>query len=246
VKTFRKKEVLMLRANSLKKAVRQIIEHAERALDETTTPPPIVIVRPMTLSMQSEDKECQVEGMPLIPLLDMQNSTIKLPFKSLVTPNNNDNPTTTTPSTATASEEGNNCNVSSLLVPKLRSCDERKLSNASTNSSIPGGLEMEDEIADDVEEEIKCMSGLEIEELEQEHQSLDETDICPKIEIESPSSSSPQKTQKDSDLSEEMDVDISLGLDSSVMTLSGVEGSHNQERVGEKGENLAQGLAVPG
>lgn len=49
----------MLRANSLKKAVRQIIQHAEKTIDETATSPPapIVIVRPMSLSQLENEAE---------------------------------------------------------------------------------------------------------------------------------------------------------------------------------------------
>ena len=43
--------LLMRRANSLKKAVRQIIEQAEKTLDEQNGQrPPVVVVRPMSSS----------------------------------------------------------------------------------------------------------------------------------------------------------------------------------------------------
>lgn len=46
---FRQRENLMSRANSLKKAVRQIIEHAEKTLDEQTSTAPVV--RPVSLAV---------------------------------------------------------------------------------------------------------------------------------------------------------------------------------------------------
>jgi len=46
--------LLMRRANSLKKAVRQIIEQAEKTLDEQNGQrPPVVVVRPMSSSSSS-------------------------------------------------------------------------------------------------------------------------------------------------------------------------------------------------
>ena len=43
----------MSRANSLKKAVRQIIEHAEKTIDEQNSSPPVVVVRPMSLTVSA-------------------------------------------------------------------------------------------------------------------------------------------------------------------------------------------------
>lgn len=56
VSKFRQREALMSRANSLKKAVRQIIEHAEKTLDEQNSSHnhKIVVVRPMSLTVQQQ------------------------------------------------------------------------------------------------------------------------------------------------------------------------------------------------
>lgn len=60
--SFRKREALMSRANSLKKAVRQIIEHAEKTIDEQSGSPPVMVVRPLTLSVKSEEGQAATLG----------------------------------------------------------------------------------------------------------------------------------------------------------------------------------------
>lgn len=224
VKKFRKKEALMSRANSLKKAVRQIIEHAEKTLDETTTPPPIVIVRPMTLSMQSPEDESKIEelddkekfgGIELIPqsMPSVSSATMSPPEIFSITSSPIDPHMT-------------------LPVPHKFSDQYRKLSNASsTNSSIPG--ELEDEVAEILDDKPiphpqlpKSIGGslddenenkvqLDKDETEKYKESLRKSSF-PKIEIESPSSS--VKTAKDSEESSEIEIDVSLGQDSSVMS----------------------------
>src|ERR1700761_8531052 len=52
----------MSRANSLKKAVRQIIEHVEKALDEQTTTTPVVIVRPLSLDVERPISQDEVSS----------------------------------------------------------------------------------------------------------------------------------------------------------------------------------------
>jgi len=248
IKKFRKKEALMSRANSLKKAVRQIIEHAEKTLDETTTPPPVVIVRPMTLAMQQQllldEGQSEETDERKVQCGEKETfSPISLPLPS---------------SSGTATLSPGDMGVLSspidphvtLPVPRQFSDQYRKLSNASsTNSSLPG--ELEDEIAEPIATDglvpednnessnvtphiqvsflPKCQMGSvddenenkvrldtdETEKMIREEEERQRKASYPKIEIESPSSS--VKTPKDSEESSDVEeIDVSIGIDSSV------------------------------
>jgi len=75
----------MLRANSLKKAVRQIIEHAEKTLDETRGSPPVVIVRPMSLAVSQLEAEKESLEKNLSKLDSLIHSEDMSPIDPLMT-----------------------------------------------------------------------------------------------------------------------------------------------------------------
>lgn len=249
VNKFRQREALMSRANSLKKAVRQIIEHAEKTLDEQNASHnhKIVVVRPMSLTVQQQaskdnpnspdDEGAAATGSDKAAQDDEESN---LGRDSRVV----DGGTSSSAAGATSlpvPTYSNQCAGSTvspfdpnvtLPVPSLFGDQARKLSNASTNASTISAEDLEDEVAEilqDNKNDIPLIDGSdnsdEVEQAGEGKTHVDPESVevqmdvdlkvdFPKIEVESPSSS--VRSPKDSDDSViEPDYDASIGHDSS-------------------------------
>lgn len=182
----------------MKVAVRSLIDRVGRRLENRGAQPHVVI------------REVNQEE---VPLMVQDSDEIPLRMRHPLTPNNSES--------VSESNSLPHANPAQNLAIPTENC--RKLSNASsTHSSIPGDLEIEDEIVEGYETgETEMSSRIKGESLDEDSEKRAQIEgECPRIEIESPSTaSSPLKTAKDSDLSEE--VDVSLGLGSSLMSNQG-------------------------
>ena len=79
---FVQREALMSRANSVKKAIRQLVEHAEQAVDEqnkTRAGPSFLITPP-----PPDEEECRSSKTLDIPSLPETSSMLKVPYNMLV------------------------------------------------------------------------------------------------------------------------------------------------------------------
>ncbi|ODN01907.1 Diacylglycerol kinase delta [Orchesella cincta] len=178
VTKFRQREALMSRANSLKKAVRQIIEHAEKTLDEQNAAShnhKIVVVRPMSLTVEPTPRS--VEKDILSP--DSQTESTRSDKaahdddgdENFATNNRIETNIPTSAAveaTLQARSYSNQCASSSispidpnvtLPVPSEFADQARKLSNASTNASTISAEDLEDEVADLDRNDIPLIDG---------------------------------------------------------------------------------------
>lgn len=170
----------MSRANSLKKAVRQIIEHAEKTLDEQNASHnhKIVVVRPMSLTVKQQVRDTAAEASLVSPDDDStsarNNDNEQLEAENLRTSICGGGVDAATSSTAASSlfptttqlpYTSNLCassNVSpvdpnvTLPVPRDQT---RKLSNASTNASTISAEELEDEVVELDKNDIPLIDG---------------------------------------------------------------------------------------
>jgi len=79
---FVQREALVSRANSVKKAIRQLVEHAEQAVDEqnkTRVGPSFLITPP-----PPDEKEFRSSKTLDIPSLPQTSNTLKVPYNMLV------------------------------------------------------------------------------------------------------------------------------------------------------------------
>lgn len=168
----------MSRANSLKKAVRQIIEHAEKTLDEQNSShhTNIVVVRPMSLSVQHDDASRKdtsysVDDESLSSRSDNLKAAQSDPHSRIVFDSSNAaaqsssavmavlSPVQQSYSSNQCASGGVNPNDVTLPVPKVCGDQARKLSNASTNASTISVEELEDEVADYDKNDIPLIDG---------------------------------------------------------------------------------------
>ena len=159
---FRQKEILMSRANSLKKAVRQIIEHAEKTIDEQSSSPPVMVVRPLTLEVQQQE-ESEMTLAPDKTFSEFSKDDTEDPVDSLSL-----DPHVALPVPIPFTDQ-NQQNASTIL---------DKLASSNDVSAI-------DKVQSDQEE-------------------VDEKEYFPKIEVQSPSTSSNDKSPQGSENKEGM------------------------------------------